>query len=118
MHFHITKSIEILERTPIVLEQMLSGLHEDWLMNNEGPGTWSPYDVIGHLIHGEKTDWIPRTKIILSDSDNKNFVPFDRLAQLTESKNKTIVELLSEFKKLRNENLDYLRSLNLDESAL
>ena len=118
MQFDITKSIEILERTPIVLEQILSGLHDDWLMNNEGAGTWSPYDVIGHLIHGEKTDWIQRIKIILSESSDKKFVPFDRFAQLTESRHKTITELLNEFKKLRNENLDYLRSLHIDEAAL
>jgi len=118
MHFDIQKSIEILERTPVVLEQMLSGLHDDWLMNNEGADTWSPYDAIGHLIHGEKTDWIPRTKIILSDSNDKNFVPFDRFAQLTEGKNKTIAEPLDEFKKLRKENLDYLRSLPVDEDTL
>lgn len=118
MHFNLAKSIEILERTPIVLEQMLSGLHTDWVMNNEGPDTWSPYDVLGHLIHGEKTDWIPRVKIILSDSNDKNFIPFDRFAQLTESKSKTITELLDEFKKLRNENLNYLRSLHLNEVEL
>ncbi|CAN5782447.1 hypothetical protein BH10BAC2_BH10BAC2_35560 [soil metagenome] len=118
MQFDLQKSIEILERTPIVLEQMLSGLHHDWTINNEGPDTWNPYDVIGHLIHGEKTDWIPRTKIILSASDDKNFVHFNRFAQLTESKDKTITELLDEFKKLRKENLDYLRSLHIDEVAL
>jgi DinB superfamily len=70
------------------------------------------------LIHGEKTDWVPRTKIILSDSNDKNFAPFNRFAQLTKSRDKTIAELLDEFKKLRNENLDYLRSLHLDEVAL
>lgn len=118
MQFNIDKTIEILERTPVVIESMLSGLNEDWLMNNEGPDTWSPYDVIGHLIYGEKTDWIPRTKIILSDNNNKNFVPFDRFAQLTEKKKKTITELLVEFKKLRKENLDYLRSLQVDDATL
>lgn len=118
MQFNIHKTFEILERTPTVLMQLLQGLHEDWLMNNEGNDTWSPYDVIGHLIHGEKTDWIPRTKIILSASDDKNFVPFDRFAQLTESNSKTITELLDEFKKLRTENLAYLRSLHIDDAML
>lgn len=118
MQFDLHKSFEILERTPTVLEQLILGIHNDWLMNNEGDDTWSPYDVIGHLIHGEKTDWIPRTKIILSYSNDKNFIPFDRFAQLNESKAKTITELLNEFKKLRNENLDYLRSLHLDEATL
>ena len=118
MQFNLHKTIEILERTPVVIESMLSGLNEGWIMNNEGPDTWSPYDVIGHLIYGEKTDWIPRTKIILSDNNNKNFVPFDRFAQLTEKKKKTITELLDEFKKLRKENLDYLRSLQVDDATL
>lgn len=117
MNFDLNKSIEILERTPTVLENMLSGLHDDWLVTNEGSDTWSPYDVIGHLIHGEKTDWIPRMKIILSESDDKNFIPFDRFAQFTESKDKTMAQQLAEFKQLRTKNLEYLRSLHIDEAA-
>lgn len=68
MDFNLNKSIEILERTPAVLEQLLSGLSDSWLHTNEGPDTWSPFDVLGHLIHGEKTDWIPRMEIILSSN--------------------------------------------------
>ncbi|MDP4218499.1 MAG: DinB family protein [Bacteroidota bacterium] len=110
MSFEIDKSVEILERTPAVLTAMLTGLSEDWIMNNEGPDTWSPYDIVGHLIHGEETDWIPRMKIILSDSPDKRFTPFDRFAQFTNSKGKTLSQLLETFTTLRAQNLETLRS--------
>jgi hypothetical protein len=118
MNFSFNKSIEILERTPKVLELMLENLSDEWTMNNEGPETWSSYDVLGHLIHGEQTDWITRTKIILSNSDNKAFKPFDRFAQFEESKRKSLTDLLNEFKKTRKENLNFLNGLNLSESDL
>ena len=117
MKFNLNKSIEILSRTPDVLNTLLSGLSDDWVIHNEGGETWSPYDVIGHLIHGEKTDWIARTKIILS-SGNKKFEPFDRFAQFKESKGKTLQELLDEFAALRNENLKTLKSFEIDEKKL
>jgi hypothetical protein len=109
MEFNIDKSIEILERTPFVLETMLKGLSEEWVKNNEGNETWSPYDVLGHLIHGEKTDWIPRMEIILSDNADRPFEPFDRFAQFKASEGKTLEDLLSEFKGLRKQNLEKLR---------
>jgi len=118
MTFEINKAIEILERTPSTLETLLTGLSEEWFMNNEGEKTWSPYTVVGHLIHGEKTDWIPRARIILSDAEDKTFVPFDRFAQLTESQEKTIDELLAEFSSLRRENIQALRSLQIDDTKL
>lgn len=118
MKFEISKSLEILNRTPIILESMLIGLSEEWLRNNEGENTWSPYDVIGHLIVGEKTDWIPRAKIMLSDSENKTFEPFDRFAQMNDDQNRPIEELLSEFKKLRTENLKELKSFQLNNEKL
>jgi len=118
MKFEITKAIEILERTPNILESIMGGLSEDWLMNNEGENTWSPYEVLGHLIHGEKTDWIPRAKIILSDSSNKTFEPFDRFAQSHNSIGKSIDELLKEFKELRFLNLDELKTFEINESTL
>ncbi len=86
MKFEINKSIEILSRTPSVLEVMLTDLSSEWIEKNEGENTWSPYDIIGHLIHGEKTDWIPRARIILSDVEDKTFVPFDRFAQMNQQK--------------------------------
>lgn len=115
MKFNIEESLQVLEKTPSVLESLLTGLSNDWLFSNEGKETWSPFDVVGHLIHGEKTDWIPRLKKILFDK-NKNFIPFDRFAQFENSKGKTLHELLSEFKSLRIENLEYLRSLSLSEA--
>lgn len=118
MTFNIDKAIEILERTPVTIEHLLTGISVEWLVNNEGENTWSPFEVVGHLIHGEKTDWIPRAKIILSDLPDKTFVPFDRFAQARDSQNKTITELLEEFKKLRTENIKELKSFNINETIL
>jgi hypothetical protein len=87
-------------------------------MNNEGPETFSPYDVIGHLIHGEKTDWTARTKMILEYGNSKTFVPWDRFAQFENSKGKTLQQLLNEFALLRKENLAWLGSLDLSEADL
>src|ERR1700674_5390015 len=101
MKLDIDRSLEILERTPIVLETFLKDVSDDWTMKNEGSETWSAYDIVGHFIHGERTDWIPRMEIILSDAREKKFTPFDRFAQFEESKGKTLSQLLEEFKNLR-----------------
>lgn len=108
MHFDLNKTFEILEKTPIILQDMLSGLSEDWVMNYEGLETWSPYDVVGHLIHGEHTDWMGRLEKILYAEDNK-FIPFNRLAQFEESRGKTLPQLLEEFATLRKNNLQKLK---------
>ncbi len=113
MNFTIEKSIEILQRTPEVLDVMLRDISAEWTENNEGGETWSVFDVLGHLVHGEKTDWIPRVEIILSDTQDKTFKPFDRFAQFEESKGKTLAELLDEFKNLRKKNIGVLRLKNL-----
>jgi hypothetical protein len=118
MPFDLNKSIEILERTPTVVTGMLQGLSEEWTCRNEGGDTWSPYDIVGHLIHGEKTDWVPRMQIILSDSSDKRFQPFDRFAQARDSKGKMLSELLDEFRSLREQNLQVLRSLDLTPEDL
>ena len=118
MKFSLEQSIQILERTPSVLTTMLQRIDPDWTSNNEGKDTWSVYDVIGHLIHGEKTDWVPRAKIILSPESNKNFEVFDRFAQFEDSKEKSLTELLNEFEKLRKENLDWLRAAKITEEDL
>ena len=115
MQFNLNKSLEILERTPLVLEAMLNGLCEEWIINNEGHETWSPYDVLGHLIHGEKTDWIPRMEIILSQKADSAFEPFDRFAQFAEGTDKTLNQLLEEFITLRKLNIERLRSKNLSQ---
>ena len=113
MHYSLEKSYEILERTPAVLKTLLENLSDEWVMSNEGPDTFSPYDVIGHLLHGEKTDWTARTKMILESGTSKTFVSWDRFAMYEESRGKTLSELLDEFEIARKENLEWLKSLNL-----
>jgi len=118
MKFDLNKSIEILSRTPYVLETLLSGISDEWLMNNEGENTWSPFDIVGHLIHGEKTDWIIRMEIILSDARDKRFVPFDRTAQFKESEGKNITQLLEEFKTIRKQNIEIVESRKINSNDL
>ena len=86
MKFNIKKSIQILERTPKVLNTYLKDLNDDWVFNNEGKNTWNPFDIVGHLVHGEKTDWITRTKILLKNNPKLTFDSFDRFAQIETSK--------------------------------
>ncbi len=118
MNFTLERSMEILERTPDVLNTMLQNISPEWTSNNEGEQTWNAYDIIGHLIHGERTDWIPRAEIILSEKHDKKFEPFNRLAQFEESKEKSLTQLLDEFKTLREKNIEYLRSKKLTDKNL
>jgi len=118
MQFTLHKSIEILHQTPLTLYALLSNLSNEWILQNEGENTWSPFDIIGHLIYGEKTDWMVRIKIILNNTSNTPFKPFDRFAQFKESKNKSIEELLQEFKTLRTENIKQLKALHLNKDHL
>lgn len=118
MKFDLNKSLEILSRTPDLLDRLLKDLPDDWTIHNEGGQSWSPYDVLGHLIHGEKTDWIPRSKIILSDKTDKKFTPFDRFAQTKDSQGKSLNDLLDEFRKRRKENLKTLEKLITSEDQL
>jgi len=118
MTFSIQSALQILERTPAVIETMLKSLQDDWVMNNEGGDSWSVFDIVGHYIHGEKTDWIPRMKLILNDYPDKHFVPFDRFAQLSDSKGKSLDALLDEFKKLRLQNIDELKSVDFTDELL
>ena len=115
MQYDKTKALEILERTPSVLHALLSGIDDEWIMNNEGPDTFSPYDVVGHLVYGEKTDWPVRIKIILDHGTLKSFDPFDRFAMYDESKGKTIQQLLREFEDVRRHNIIWVKSLDLQE---
>ena len=115
MVFDLGKSLEILERTPEVLEKMLLNLSDEWIYSNEGGQTWCAYDIIGHLIHGEKTDWIPRLEIILTQNSEIEFEPFDRFAQFKSSEGKSLQQLLEEFKLLRKQNLALLRNKNLTD---
>jgi len=117
MKFDLNKSIEILTNTPGVLESLLDGLSDEWLHSNEGMDTWSPYDIMGHLIHGERTDWMERMDIILNRED-RHFRPFDRFAQFTESEGKSLSDLLIEFRELRQKNLETLKKIDLTEDKL
>jgi hypothetical protein len=118
MAFNLDRSIQVLERTPRVLDSMLSGLDDEWTTTNEGENTWSPYDVMGHLIHGERTDWMARLRIILGDGPDRRFAPFDRFAQFQESAGKSLDELLREFAALRAAGLRDLRALALTDADL
>jgi len=113
MEFSIDKSVEILERTPATLIEMTRSLSSEWISNNEGGETWSVFDVVGHLIHGERTDWMTRLEIILAESGNKEFKTFDRFAQFEESRGKTFEQLLEEFKSARELNIRKLKALKL-----
>jgi hypothetical protein len=117
MQFKIEQAVEILAQTPNTLRAMLGKLSEDWT-GGGGENDWSPYDVIGHLIHGELTDWIPRARIILGQGEDLTFTAFDRFAQFENSKGKTLPELLGEFERLRGENLRELESMNVTEDML
>ena len=118
MEFELTHAVDILRRTPATLNSLLRDLPEPWPVQNEGPETWSPYDVIGHLIHGEEADWIPRAKIILEYGETRAFEPFDRVAMFEASKGKSLGELLDTFAQLRAENLRELQALNLTSDLL
>jgi hypothetical protein len=118
MDFDLNAGTQILERTPNTLRSMLSGLSSAWTDATEGPETWSPYIIVGHLIHGERTDWVPRAKIILAQGENVRFTPYDRFAQLRESRGKSLAQLLDEFSHLRAENVATLSSWNLSAEQL
>ena len=118
MQFELSRALEVLERTPATLTAMLGGLPEAWTAPNEGPDTFSAFDNVGHLIHGEKTDWIPRARIILAQGSNRRFEPYDRFAQYRESQGKRLPELLEEFARLRSDNLAILRGWQLTEREL
>jgi hypothetical protein len=113
MEQNLENTTSLLAHTPGALDGLLRGLPERWTHQNEGEGTWTAFDVVGHLIHGERTDWIPRAKRILEFGESRPFEPFDRWAQAGESQGKSMDQLLDEFACLRAENLDALRALNL-----
>ncbi len=118
MKHDLARSIEILSRTPATLRAMLGGLPDAWARANYGPETFSPFDVVGHLIHGERTDWITRARWIQEKGVREAFPPFDRFAQQRESLGKTMAMLLDEFTTLRAQSLADLAAMNLDEGAL
>jgi hypothetical protein len=118
MEFDLAKGVAVLERTPATLRGMLDGLSPAWTDATEGPDTWSPYVILGHLIHGERTDWIPRARIILDQGANRRFTPYDRFAQFHESQGKSLAALLDEFEQLRSANLTTLNAWRLTDREL
>lgn len=117
-NFSLTESIALLTRTPATLNALLRGLPELWTHSNEGKDTWSPFDIVGHLIVGDRTDWMPRVRTILEHGEARPFDPFDRFAQRRESEGKSLAQLLDEFGRVRNESLAALQALNLQSADL
>lgn len=108
MRFDLDHSVEILRQTPFTLSRMLADLSPEWTASRGDKENWAPYDVVGHLIHGEETDWIPRAEIILGQGENRTFEKYDRLAQFERSKGKSLNDLLTEFAYLRSANIEKL----------
>ena len=118
MNFDLANGIAVLERTPHVLEALLSDLPDAWTTGNEGADTWSPFDVVGHLIDGELTDWMTRVHVILGPGVDRRFEPFDRFRHISRNKGRTLRDLLDEFRQLRERNLNELRGLNVTATQL
>lgn len=118
MDHNLQHTIALLSRTPATLDALLRELPEEWTARNEGGNTWSAFDVVGHLIHGERTDWIPRARMIRQFGEGRTFEPFDRNAQARESQGKSLGRLLDEFARLRAQNLEELRGWNLGPQEL
>lgn len=118
MHQNLQNSIALLTRTPVALNSLVRDLPEEWTHRNEGDNSWSVFDILGHLVHGERTNWMARTKIILQFGDARPFDRFDRFAQQRESEGKTLPQLLDEFAQLRSQNLSELHALNLTPMEL
>jgi hypothetical protein len=118
MKFDLGRTVEILRQTPYTLQRMLDGLSPEWTESSRDQENWAPYDVIGHLIHGEETDWIPRAEIIIEQGENRTFEKYDRLAQFERSKGKTLADLLTEFAHLRSANIEKLIKWQLTPEQL
>jgi hypothetical protein len=116
--FVMDEAVAVLSHTPAALDALLRGLPDGWVAANEGGETWSPFDVVGHLIQGERTDWIARVKIILEHGEARPFDKFDRLAQFTASQGRTLVSLLDEFATARQESLRQLAALKITDADL
>jgi len=116
--FVLAEAIGILQRTPVVIDALLRGLPDNWAMADEGVGTWSPFDVVGHLIHGERTNWMPRVRMILEHGESRAFDTFNRSAQFSESAGKTLADLLDELATERTRNLNQLAAMQLTDADL
>jgi hypothetical protein len=118
VEYRFEDALAVLRRTPDTIDALLRDLPAGWIDATEGPGTWSPFDVVGHLIHGERTDWVPRVEHILAHGDTVPFPSFDREAMFAASQGKSLAELLETFSRARQQSLDRLQSLALTEADL
>jgi hypothetical protein len=118
MRFDVELGLPVLERTPGVLRALLEGLPPEWVHAREGPESWSPFDVVGHLIHGERTDWVPRAELILRHGESVTFPPFDRFAQFRASEGRSLAQLLDTFAELRRSNVERVRGFGLTPADL
>jgi hypothetical protein len=116
--FVLAEAIGMLQRTPVVIDALLRGLPDNWVTADEGVGTWSPFDVVGHLIHGERTNWMPRARMILEQGESRTFDRFDRTAQVSESTGTTLADLLDELATERRRNLSQLAAMQLTDADL
>lgn len=113
MEHNLPHTIALLTRTPAALNALLRDLPEAWTLSNEGENTWTPFEVVAHLIYGERTDWVPRAKILLQFGETRTFELFDRSGHFRDMQRKALPQLLDEFARLRSQSLDELRALNL-----
>jgi hypothetical protein len=118
MEYQNNEAVAILRRTPATLKALLTGLPEAWIISTEGPGTWSAYDIVGHLLAGEETDWIERTRMILEHGEERPFDSFNRTAMFEDYKGFSLEQLLSAFDEARNKNLETLRDFNITPEKL
>ncbi len=118
MEHNLQHSISLLARTPAALNALLRDLPDEWTLRNEGENTWSAFDVVGHLINADRTNWMPRARVILQYGETRAFDPFDRLAQIRESRGKSLGQLLDKFARVRSDSLDELRALKLRQEDL
>ena len=118
MRFELASSLDILRRTPATLRALLEGAGDDWTRSNEGPETFSPFDVVGHLIDGEETDWMPRARLILSRNPEAAFTPYDRFRHYQRNRGRSLPSLLDELARLRAGNLEALAAWNLGAAEL
>jgi len=118
MDHNLHDTISLLARTPATLNTLLRDLPQSWTHRNEGESTWSAFDVVGHLVNGERTDWVPRVKMVLEFGETRTFTPFDRWGHAQEIQGKSLEQLLDEFARLRSENLAELLALNLQPEDL
>ncbi len=116
--FRVADAVTVLTRTPAILDALLRGMPEGWARGNEGEDTWSPFDIVGHLMVGERTDWMPRVRILLEHGEGRAFDPFDRFAQGKESQEQSLEQRLDDLARLRRESLAALEALNLQPEDL